>query len=498
MRVWQPTLAQRSLLPLLLGFAVIAAVGLTLLWHFYQNHIDQRQLERAKLLAEAVHHAAGATHDVTALQRFVMSMAAEREVVLIVVAVGEPLRVVAASRHTWRGALLEHLPHAGLAGVMGQVHSQRGDRLFSRYQNAEIWVVEPLLYGTQSEGKALLERGVVGVVVDVEAIPPFVVTGLFVTAVLLMALLLLFVTVYAWGLRRHVLQPMQRINAAVLKRAAGDRTALVPALAGREMAEVARAINQMIEEMERARREAEVAEQTKSAFLANVSHELRTPLNAIVGMGELLAESPLDAEQQHHLARLRQAGDHLLALVDDLINLSRLEGGRLQLTCEPFVLRGWLQDEFDYLLAMAREKGLEATLVTNDLPELFVGDRRALRVVLINLIGNAIKFTEQGRVEVEVVRAGADRVRFSVRDTGVGIPVERLQAVREPFAQADESLTRRFGGAGLGLPVAQRLVTLMGGQLEIESRVGEGSTVAFSLPLQCPQSTPQPGVPWHQ
>jgi CheY-like chemotaxis protein len=253
----------------------------------------------------------------------------------------------------------------------------------------------------------------------------------------------------------------------------------------RQTAIMSARIRQQLLEAAKLRAEAEGANHAKSDFLANMSHEIRTPMNGVLGVTELLLDTALNAEQREYAGLVKSSADSLLSIINDILDFSKIEAGRLELESIEFNLRECMAESTKMLAVRARQNGLELTCdILPEVPERVVGDLNRLRQIIVNLIGNAIKFTAQGqvglRISVDSHTPGEFKLHFVVTDTGVGIAEEKQNLIFEAFSQADGSTARKFGGTGLGLSISTKLVALMGGKIWVESALGDGSQFHFT------------------
>lgn len=250
---------------------------------------------------------------------------------------------------------------------------------------------------------------------------------------------------------------------------------------------------EMENELRQAKAKAEASAESKASFLANMSHEIRTPMNAIIGFSDILLESETCADNKKHLAIISKSARSLLHLLNDILDSAKLEKNKLELDLHPFVLAHAIDNVISTLWLQAKNKGLELIFyIEPNLANTYLGAEERIRQVLMNIVGNAIKFTEKGYVKLTVSKRPNNQIRFSVKDSGIGIPSERLSHIFDPFTQADASMSRRFGGTGLGTSISKQLVTLMGGEIDVSSEVGVGSCFYFDLPLAeaAPPTTP--------
>ena len=311
----------------------------------------------------------------------------------------------------------------------------------------------------------------------------------------------------SWLIALYLARPVREVATTAEAVLGGNDKVSVPEFRGavpREIRRLGLAFNTMLDDLRRraaetlqALRQAEQSNAAKTQFLANMSHEIRTPLNGVVGMIELMNLTDLTPAQQGYAEQATQSSQALLRLIDDILDLSRIEAGRLALEEAPFHLPTLVQDLRVLFADQARAKGLTLNVsVPDDLNVVLIGDKHRLLQVLANLTGNALKFTQHGSIAItvaDIVPNGSGmRLRFEVADTGIGIPAEQHEAIFEAFSQADASMTRRYGGTGLGLSIARQLCHMMGGEIGVNSEVGQGSTFWFTVEMEVGQPIAPP------
>ena len=481
------SLGLRLLLPLTGIFAALAIVAVAIVFLVAASQARDRLLARAELIAHAVHYASETISSESELQRLVSSLGADRDVSMIVVALGDPPVVLATTRHAWRGLPLSALPSSTIGDDIRASIETRQSRFDYHRATGEVDCTVPLRH-VRRDGTTLLGA----VMVHIDARPIAAESRLWalgVGASLLGGLGVAAATAVAL-FRSQVLRPLSTIQASVL----AGRVQELDCRAEDELGTLARSLRTADENIARFTRElasakdaAEAANRAKSEFLTNMSHEIRTPLTAILGFSELLA-TPSDAQRDparraEFIETIRRHGDHMLAIINDILDLSTIEAGRMGVHRTAVDAIGIIHEVRELMAASANAKGLDVTLrFTSPMPATIASDPVRLRQILVNLTGNAVKFTERGSITIACAfDAATETLRVAVTDTGIGISPDQADRLFGAFEQADTSCTRRFGGTGLGLRISQRLARMLGGDVQVESEPGVGSTFTASL-----------------
>jgi signal transduction histidine kinase len=462
---------------ILIGVALQSLTVLVLTWnsaHLIRSSLEQQigeQVARDRLLLVAALSAPIVQRDYATVQAIIREVIADRSIDLIEVrdAAG---RLIATSGDTpesqGSAALSERHPRPHADGLNGQYEAAVvvGGQ---RYGTVSFAISNRLIEETQA---TLVHRTVVAGAVT----------------------LLILVVVLA-SLQFVLTRPLARLTTASERIRAGNYDVDTGQTGDGEIGKLNQAfghmaeeINRRIAELEEARHRAEAASHAKSTFLAKMSHELRTPMTGVLGMADLLSYTTLDDKQRHYVRLIRSSGDVMLTLVNDVLDLSRIQAGKLQLACEDFDPAALVEDIAHLFVPEAQSRGLRLDhAIETRVPRVVLGDPTRFRQILSNLVANALKFTDMGRVTVTLdlleAPSGPPSLHLRVSDTGIGIPEEARSRILEPFEQADNSTTRRHGGSGLGLAIVLRLVNAMAGRLQIDSEVGSGTTVGVILPL---------------
>ncbi|HYM35517.1 MAG TPA: ATP-binding protein, partial [Steroidobacteraceae bacterium] len=489
------SLKRKVLLPLMVATVTVFA-GLTFLVYQNRNRYVQSVMRaRAENIAAAIQYGANSVRSPETLKRFVQAFQNESGIEFIVVVVGSPAHVLAGTRDDWQGVPVANLAEFGDPQNFAAVTTDSPTQI--NYTTQRYLLVKHAHFTADWLGNEKERDGAVAVSLDTSQFNAELARTFRRTLVVFSAAMALL-ALFAWHLlRRNVVVPLNSIAKSL---DAGDTHIAAPEDAPRPIARMADSLNASMSKVRDAESQAQAASVAKGEFLARVSHEIRTPMNGVMGMMEALLNTPLTEEQSDYLRAAYASADSLLRLINDLLDCSKIEAGKMTIESIDFDLESLAHQIVQLWERRADEKGVTlSAYIDPSAPKWLRGDPMRLGQILGNLVSNALKFTPQGTVDIriDVVDQQIDSValRFSVADTGIGIEPEAKARLFTPFTQADGSTSRRFGGTGLGLAICHELVKLMGGgAIKLDSAVGRGSQFEFTLPFQraagrVPQST---------
>jgi signal transduction histidine kinase/CheY-like chemotaxis protein/HPt (histidine-containing phosphotransfer) domain-containing protein len=489
------SLQKKILLPLVAAILAMLVALTTLLMRDNRERLDRNLQARAQTLAVLAQNAAGIVADLPTLNRLVETLNGEPGVNLIIVIGGTPARVVASTRPALIGVPFvafsgtsttdRSATDLDIARTLSAVMEKRTTLRLTDTQDGRFIYASPLKFST-SMNIDETHLGAVLVRLDTAFIGTFLARSTWTTWNMALVSLLFLGALTWWLLNRYIVAPIKEIETAIQYKGDGEVTIPVPRHAPNAIAAMASTLDDTFRFLRAAEAKATAANAAKSEFLARMSHEIRTPMNGVMGMLEAVLNTPLKPEQADYLRTAYTSADTLLLLINDILDYSKIEAGKLTIESIDFDLNEIVDHVIQLWTPKAAGKGLRlAANVSALVPARLNGDPTRLSQILSNLVSNAIKFTLQGSVSLGVELAentDEPTLRFSVEDTGIGISTEAQAQLFTPFTQADGSTSRRFGGTGLGLVICQQLVHMMGGtDMRVDSRTGHGSRFAFVL-----------------
>ncbi len=506
------SLRYRLLLPVVVMAMLLGMLVSGYVYWFARDQLRTELSDRGRTIANSIVLASESMTSEADIKRYVTAMGADPGLNAILVVGGEPARVIASNRDEWNNLLVSELPYGGVAeDLLAAIANNRPHSDFSREAGHEqlFDYTAPMLLSNLSQGSDQVlppQRGAVMIHLETARIERDIITAtLRLTLVLTLIAIVLLLIIYGL-LKRLVLDPAQHIVEVVHAQQAGQRQARTGHLGGDEIRFIGQRLDVMLDSLQEreallsaASDAANAASHAKSAFLANMSHEIRTPMNAVLGFARLLRDLPLTEQQRDYVSAIATSGEALLALINDILDYSKIEAGRLDLERISFDPRQPFEDALEVMARTANDKGVELTGVLHSSLALnLMGDPGRLRQVVLNLLSNAIKFTQVGTVVLRATIIPDEdqqlHLQFSVQDTGMGMDEAAIKRLFQPFTQADVSTTRRFGGTGLGLSICRRIVDRMQGVITVDSQPGEGTRFSVQIPVQLAETQPTGGM----
>jgi signal transduction histidine kinase len=475
------SLTAKLLIPLIAVGLLLAFTSAWVLETLYHRQSQESIHRRLENLSETLSFILDASPGEAAeANRVLEALATEADIQWLFIAMQGDADIYATSRQAWKGRPLEALEPTLFNAVKQALRSQAPTHTEADLSHTSFYPVQVI----DARHPGHFRTALIGIALDTREILRSTLTSQVILLSLFCAGLLLLVGLGTYLIQQHVLLPLTSLISTMEKRQE-DTQALAPIHADDEIGQVAQTLNQMLVALDRSSAELQRANAAKDDFFQAMSHELRTPLNAIIGFSDSMSHGiygEMTPKMSKAVQRIRKGGQHLLSIVEEIMTLSQARHGKLSIQAKPFNLLEAL--EFGFSLASEKHYDSKVTLkaALPDDPILINGDREKLTQVVINLVTNAMKFTEEGEIKLSVTELPDGSCRWTVSDTGIGMNAEQMQRVFLPFTQADEAISRKYGGCGLGLTIAKEIVELHGGKIRVHSSLGEGTEFSVTLP----------------